>query len=439
MFAVNKLNSDFALKNTGVSNAIQSEHLPRHRWYTIKEAFSPILVETAIRDADCKTGDLVYDPFCGSGTVPLAALELGAGLRAAATEVNPFLAFVANAKQQQFGARAWKAATDRVLLSRPEKSPLEGFSTFSKTRSNQKWLFETSVLRAFRGSWEATSAMTTGIRRVTRLCLLGAAMDVCNAVRDGKCLRYKPSRLAAKFSAEDFRAAFSARAQMVAEDVVCADLRGESAPIHLADSRSSSATNDGPISLTVTSPPYLNSFDYSDVYRPELFLGGFVDTNESLMTVRLKTLRSHVQANWQLAQTRNFGPQFLKAISDLELRRESLWSSKIIPMVHAYFEDIEKILLAIHHNTVVSGSLWLVVSTSAYAGVEIPVDLIIADIAENIGWSVREVGLLRDLRAAGQHWGKWTGADGDRPSLRESVVILDRTQRASKTVFPRVQ
>ena len=43
------------------------------------------------------------------------------------------------------------------------------------------------------------------------------------------------------------------------------------------------------------SPPYLNSFDYSDVYRPELFAAGFVSANSKLRKIRKKTLCSHVQ------------------------------------------------------------------------------------------------------------------------------------------------
>ena len=39
----------------------------------------------------------------------------------------------------------------------------------------------------------------------------------------------------------------------------------------MADSRYGGVAGTKQFKLCVTSPPYLNSFDYTDVYRPELF------------------------------------------------------------------------------------------------------------------------------------------------------------------------
>ena len=46
----------------------------------------------------------------------------------------------------------------------------------------------------------------------------------------------------------------------------------------VADSRHHLPDSFAGFKLCVTSPPYLNSFDYTDIYRPELFLGGFVQS-----------------------------------------------------------------------------------------------------------------------------------------------------------------
>ena len=73
------------------------------------------------------------------------------------------------------------------------------------------------------------------------------------------------------------------------------------------------------------------------------------------------------------------------------------------------------------------GRAWVVVSTSAYGGVEIPVDLILADCATRNGWVLRAVYVIRQLRAAGQHWAHL--APGSKPPLRESLVILERGTR----------
>lgn len=62
-------------------------------------------------------------------------------------------------------------------------------------------------------------------------------------------------------------------------------------------------------------------------------------------------------------------------------------------MVQAYFEDMEVILRGLRRRAAANASLWLVVSTSAYAGVEVPVDLILAEIGQRSGWFLREVGV----------------------------------------------
>ena len=53
--------------------------------------------------------------------------------------------------------------------------------------------------------------------------------------------------------------------------------------------------------------------------------------------------------------------------------------------------------------TLPDASVWLVVSTSAYASVEVPVDLILAELSQKCGWFLREVGVLRYLRSSSQH------------------------------------
>lgn len=87
-------------------------------------------------------------------------------------------------------------------------------------------------------------------------------------------------------------------------------------------------------------------------------------------------------------------------------------------MIQAYFEDIEKILKGLLEKANEKAELWLVVSTSAYADVEIPVDLIIGEIGNRIGWYLKEVGVLRNIRK------RKTKYSPNITTLRESVVIF---------------
>jgi hypothetical protein len=98
---------------------------------------------------------------------------------------------------------------------------------------------------------------------------------------------------------------------------------------------------DRSFDLLVTSPPYLNSFDYSDVYRPELFLGGFVADNTELRRIRLRTLRSHVQVKWggEINVQSSVLVEPLRALNSAP----KLWNKRIPEMVEAYFHDMHLI------------------------------------------------------------------------------------------------
>jgi DNA modification methylase len=427
------MRSELKLKETASNgapsvSALDSADYARHRWYFFKEGFSPAIVDHAIEDAKIGHGALIIDPFCGSGTVPLqAALK---GFRGHGIEVNPFLAFVARSKLTKCSARGFDAALSRAKAgaSHGAKSPLEGFSTFSRKREAERWLFNRPVLRAFEGGWLDVSRKKSPAANLVKLCLLQAAMDACNAAKDGKCLRYKRDWERLRLGRDEFEQALEVRAARVREDIESGPHPNRGSRVEQGDVRSKKLRDE--FKLCITSPPYLNSFDYSDVYRPELFLGKFVTSMPQLARLRLRTLRSHVQVDWPRASDHEYGTRFTDSLRLILARKERLWDRRIPDMIKAYFEDMELVLTALRRKAAPTASAWIVVSTSAYAGVEIPVDLIIADIAGACGWYLREVNVLRYLgRLAGQQWSELSHLKDSKPHLRESVVILDAQPR----------
>jgi hypothetical protein len=423
---LDSLNEQHPLRDTGCSNSDDAATLPRHRWYFVKEAFSPLVVERAIEDTHFKDSDVVVDPFCGSGTVPLTgALKKH---RAMGFEVNPFLAFVSQTKLLQVKPdtldRHLRAVATQARWGRT--SPLESFSSFSEAGGSEKWLFNEEVLRTFEGGWGATTGIYGPARDILRLGLIGAAMDACNATKDGKCLRYRKDWEKLRLGRNDFLGAFEARINDIKTDLDESRNSENKGSVHLGDSRKTLRSEiKGHFKLCVTSPPYLNSFDYTDIYRPELFLGKFVSSKEELRALRFNTIRSHIQAKWERPKENAFGSLYNEAVDKIASRSDSLWSKNIPLMIQAYFEDMERILRDLRRLAKQDASVWFVVSTSAYAGVEVPVDLIIAHIGSKVGWFLRDVGVIRYLRSSGQHWQRWCESDARKPRLRESVIIFD--------------
>ncbi len=416
-----EINADFSLNGKGHSNALNTVGLPRHRWYFIKEAFSPYLVESALEYCQLKRRSVVVDPFCGSGTVPLCATakgHVGIGF-----EVNPFLAFLSQTKLLITSADKFNDASialeNEIIKGCP--SYLEGFSTFSKKDGIEKWLFNDEVLRAFTGGWNATLKHDSKVRYLLQLALLNSSMECCNATRDGKALRYRKNWQSLNFNQRSFLDVFKEKTREIIDDLQILPLNNHLSQVIKGDVRINIKKLSKKFDLCITSPPYLNSFDYTDIYRPELFMGQFITTQADLYNLRFTTVRSHVQAKWENPKNKNFGKHYQQTIKRLLKERDNLWNKRIVLMVQAYFEDMKKVLAGLRKKAEQNAMVWLVVSTSAYAGVEVPVDYIIAEIGSQVGWDLVEIGLLRNLRSSSQHY---STVDSSTHQLRESVVIM---------------
>jgi len=395
----------------------------------VKEGFSPALVETAIEYEGCERGDIVLDPFAGSGTVPVVAgLK---GIESMSFENNPFLAFAARVKCSNPRAKELREGMIIVDsgITASMDSPLRAYSTFCRT-GDVRGLFNEDVLLGVAGGMNASSAMMPPVRDAARLALLSAAMECCNATRDGKALRYRDSLLNANYTRDDLKEAFRRNMDRIISDV--GNKITEIPRIRRADVRREFHRLSRPFKLCVTSPPYLNSFDYSDVYRPELFLGGFVKDNSQLRKIRLDAVRSHLQASWRKPRTHDFGDHFELSWRSLLSHSDNLWDRRIPMMIQAYFEDMSRVFRNLRSRADQGAAVWLVVSTSAYAGVEVPVDLILADVATRAGWKLRDIHVIRHMRSSGQHWrnhGTKGAKDEAKPPLRESLIILDNPSK----------
>lgn len=419
-----RLNNNFELRDAGYSNYEDTLSLARHRWYYYKEGFSPFLVDKAIEKVCTSKTDVILDPFNGSGTTTLAAgLK---GFDSVGIEVNPFTSFLSDAKQKNADTKELQKLGAKVLHGTDKKvlSELIGFSTFSKTPQLEKWLFNRSILNAFEGGWEVTNSISSyNLRKLLRLTLIITAMDNCNATRDGKCLRYRASWKLNKFDKESFQEAFERNLSIISSDI---DTKPVGTPTKIinGDARKVlSHSSDTKFKLCITSPPYLNTFDYTDIYRPELFLGKFVETQQQLYNMRLNTVRSHIQAKWDNPIRNDFGHLYSQTVAHLAANPDKLMHKNIPIMVQAYFEDMLEILKGLRSRAAKGAELWLVVSNSAYANREVPVDLIIADLGSMSGWNLKEIGVLRHIQR------RKTKHSPDVGDLRESVIIFETDKK----------
>lgn len=416
-----KTEKDRGKMSANLSNAIDTVNLPRHRWYYYKEGFSPNLVNKAIDELHLGNEDLVLDPFNGSGTVTLTSAMRG--IPSVGVEVNPFTAFIARTKSQNVDAKELetlsKLMVEYIKNDSQTISRWIGISTFTENENLKKWLFNRPVADAYEsGSRFMESVGSTGIKDILKLVLISSLMDNGNARRDGKCFKYKKGWQTNGYDKASFVESLSDKLRICLEDVKTTHV--EALPLIVCeDCRRFLNKDDGNYySLCITSPPYLNTFDYTDIYRPELFMGGFIPNNETLYRLRLSTVRSHVQALWPTPTERDFGSDYTSVMAYLLSHQDMLMCKRIPLMVQAYFEDMQEIMKKLWVKMKDGGHVWVVVSTSAYAGMEIPVDTIIGHIGTTVGFTLEEIKKLRDIRK------RKTKNSGNIDFLRESLIKL---------------
>lgn len=420
---------DGPYQNKDFYNFISTSEQPRHQWYYFKEGFSTKLIKEAIAAYPKKTKLKILDPFSGSGTTVLTSSLLGHS--GVGIEVNPFLHFTSEIKTKSWDVNSKENLVDLESIiknSRPGSfSKLEGFSTFTNKDGLDKWLFNTSVLRRYNSVREnIEKEIEPELRPLFSFASLIAAMDCSNVKKDGKSVRYKKNWVETAYSGADFERRFRELFLKIVTDLEVSPISHKNQPeIHLSDSRSKlgdkTFKEDG-FDLVITSPPYLNSFDYTDIYRPELFLGGFVKDNTELQNLRHQTLRSHVQIDWnpKIVYNSNYLTKFRDMVA---ANKDQLWSKRIPLMIEAYFDDLATVLSEIKLRMKKGGQIWLVVSTSAYAGVHIPVDLIIGELGHELGLQLKGIHCLRYLRTASQQYDQLKAT---KAPLRESLIILER-------------
>lgn len=396
----------------------QSSVAPIADWYRFKEAFAPELVRRAILQSSIPVRQCL-DPFGGAGTTALTCQMHG--ISSTSIEVNPFLADLIEAKTARYDIISLEAAINRMWahVKASDPSPASTFflpETFVEPGVNDRWVFNKDVAQAIQSITLSISLeRDLSARRLFRVALGSILASVSNVVINGKGRRYRKNWAERSLSKEFVFQVFDEKLTKIVKDIVnFSDRPLVSAEIVRGDARrriSECAMAD----LAVFSPPYPNSFDYTDVYNLELWMLGYLRSRAENAELRHMTLSSHVQI------TRAFsaapGSQLLQqVIYELDAKKSELWHPKLIGMVGAYFAEISAILLELKRIIRSKGQVWIVVGNSRYAGTEIPSADVLSELARQVGFDIVANEPIRAMRTSPQQ--------GGQPALEEKLLIL---------------
>ena len=409
---------------------------PGLRWFKYKEGFSATLARDALRLGEGP----VLDPFAGLGTAVLAAG--GSGRDATGIEIMAVGARAAQAIAEMgngVDVGALRRAGARLLRALADK----------RTATEHRFPHVRITEMAFPPDTEDAIAKARAfLARMRcdqlRFLLDFACMSVLEEVsytrKDGQYLRWdercgRTLRGAMhKGAIPSFPTALAARlGQMTADAAALRRDYGGRLPriVHGSALAELPKLADASVGLTVTSPPYANRYDYTRTYALELaWLGhdqaAFAALRQALISA---TVENRSKEDWLnreyarpdvLAQAKSAiaAQAALREVLDaLRSRRAELSNPHVIRLVENYFAEMAVVIAELARITRPGGCVVMVNDNVQYNGEEVPVDLILSDIAETCGFVCEEIGVLpRGKGNASQQMGRF-----GRRELRKCV------------------
>jgi len=396
-----------------------AEKLPFQTWHHFKEAFTPELVAKA---AEGSKRDLLRcaDPFGGSGTTALTCQFLG--IEPVTIEVNPYLADLVEAKLCSYDSDELVRSLGRIVRAVHSAKPsLKRFAslppTFIESDNKERWIFHKSVARRIAAYLDAIDALSNpSHRRFFRIQLGGMLVHVSNAIINGKGRRYRRGWDSRLVLTQEFDTLFCERSQKAIVEVHTHRFRKEQKYTLIRGDSRQATTKIGPIDGAIFSPPYPNSFDYTDVYNIELWMLGYLSGTLDNQALRKSTLCSHVQIKREFPPAPKGSGRLVRALRRLKTARDDLWSPWIPEMIGGYFHDMKLVLEGLHTQLAPEGETWAVVGDSQYAGIPVPTAEILADLAPAMGYKVINIEPFRSMRASAQQ--------GGQEELDETLIVL---------------
>ena len=393
-----------------------AQPLPFQGWRRIKESFTPELIARAIAESPIPVWRCI-DPFGGSGTTGLACQFLG--VHPLLVEVNPYLADLMEAKLTPYPSieALWRdldtvvEASSNDHVNRLQESFDAAPRTFVEPGHNGRWIFDRNVAARIMAIRNAIAHLDDPSRRLFRVLLGGILIEVSNVRVTGKGRRYRAhwsDRIVPPGQVGELFVALAKQA--IAEISEFQRRSTTSYEVHRADSRV--ALHDvAPCDLAVFSPPYPNSFDYTDIYNVELWTLGYLDSQYANSTLRNATLSSHVQISRGFTSPPAGSPTLSDVLAKLKEKQHKLWDPMIPSMIGAYFSELHSVLDHLSQILNDGASAWIVVGDSRYAGVQVPVANVLEELIDGGSWELTVKEPFRSMRSSAQQGGSRTLAE----------------------------
>lgn len=420
--------------SNGRMNALLPSDTAAHHWYRFVLSFPPHLVREYVDRLGVNDGEVMLDPFCGTGTTLVECKKLG--IPSVGIEALPSSAFVADTKvdwsvdpkvlmdrAKTVSQQALKmlhaegisddATNDEVDPAKLRQLPPEAAKLIFKDAISPLPLHKTLVLVE-----ELKRHQSDSYTDHEMLALASAIVgDISN-------LKFGPEVGVGKIKQDaPVVSAWLRRLTQIADDLGELAEYNTISEVHCGDARKiDQILEPNSIDAVITSPPYPNEKDYTRTVRIESVILGFFEDRMDLRATKQHLLRSNSRTVYKADTDHEWVPQespVHELANQIEARRIELgktsgFEKQYSRVVRLYFGGMAKHLYSLSKALKPGARLAYVVGDQAsFFRIMIRTGQLLAQIAEDLGYIVEGIDLFRTRLAT-----------ATREQLREEVLLL---------------
>ncbi|MCJ7925148.1 MAG: restriction endonuclease [Pantoea vagans] len=419
---------------------------PIFRWFHYREGFSKQLIEYILKNVDIPSGGKILDPFAGTGVAPFVAEKFN-NMDGIAIELMPVGTFFMQCRNE------FSKLRNQDLIGYARKA-LE--SRHEWVNTTPKWEFKHLKITLGAFSYEDEKELCqfkTWVSQIedesNKLFLDFIAFSILEKFsftrKDGQYLRWdhRSPRFtnASKKTTFDkgevlsFFEALSRKLEYIIDDLsIEVNEENKSNDVKILQGSVLKVIDDledNSLDAIITSPPYCNRYDYTRTYALELAYLGVDEENirflrQTLLTCTVENKPKHFE--WlSLEDKAHVNQVFDKqrdlsnilTFLDVEAKEGRLNNKGIATMVRGYFYDSAVHLFQVSKKMKRGGYYVMVNDNVKYNGLEIPVDLILSEIANDFSLKTEKIWVLPKGKGNSSQQMKKHG----RTELRKCVYV----------------
>lgn len=375
----------------------------RHGWLRLTPAYSVRLVDQVLAEFG-EGARSVFEPFSGTGTTPLCAAYRG--LRAVATDINPFLIWLGRVKSAHY------TETQRVELQAAVKKIAARLrdgnaraAELPPLKNIERWWHpaELAFVSELRGEVERVAEGP--VRDLLKVAFCRTMISLSNAAFNHQSMSFKDpeSTKPAVLTLEDATCRFVE--QFLSDIRTVSDATTDnpegSIRIEKIDARGLAGLDigEGSFDLLITSPPYPNRMSYIRELRPYMYWLGFLGEAKEAGELDWEA----IGGTWGIATSRlltwnptdAFIPEYLPPIVARIRTGHPKNGELMAQYVHKYFDDMFLHFQAAAKIVRPGGSAHYIIGNSTFYGHIVPAERLYCDQLLKAGFKRAEARAIR--------------------------------------------